>query len=295
MNVSETSLTLAAADFRMQTLSSLTSSDSDATSLFMAAITGKLDVAGNNANNSWSWLASSSDANELAASGRAMALADPESAYSMMTVVNNKNVLYKAQFSELSRMETAIAGMQQAAQTLNISVSTDNGSIKSQLQGFVDQYNTWIRQFGDDMKQGGLLADTQAAQVARRELDQSIKNIFNGVKDGVHGLSDIGITIDDTTGLATLDTTKLNAMVSANKQGVADAMTQFSANFAEAARLLNSDGNFMPSQLDNLDRAIHYIDDNSASLQAEFGVGDITKPTGAIAQALAAYNRIYGS
>lgn len=296
MTISATSLTLSAANFRMQALSSLIGSDGDATNLFMAAITGNYDSVSQQDNGAWSWLSpSQTDSSALSANGRNMTLTDPESAYRMMTVINDKDVLYKAQFSELSSMKDALTNMQQAAQKLDISTDTDNADIQSQLQGFVDRYNSWVKQFSQDMQQGGLLADTQAAQVARRELDQSIKNIFNGAKDGVHGLADLGITIDRTTGLATLDTAKLSTMLTSNKQGVVDAVGGFSANFAEAAKLLNSDGNFMPRQLDNLSRAIHYINDNTASLQAEFGTGDAAKPTGAVAQALAAYNKIYGS
>jgi len=291
MNISANSFVLSTANFRMQAIASLTGSK-DAVNLFMSAINGEF-FSNNTGNDPWSALMPAGKS--LAANGRNLSLNDPESAYRMMTVINNKDVLYKAQYSELSSMKEGLTAMQQAAEALDVSASTDNDSIKTQLQGFVDRYNSWVKQFGEDMQQGGLLADTQAAQVARHELDQSIKNIFHGIKDGVHGLAEIGLTIDRPTGLAVLNTDKLDRILASNKQGVADAVEEFAANFAEAAKLLNSDGNFMPRQLDNLSRAIHYIDDNSSSLQAEFGTGDAAKPTGAVAKALAAYNKVYGS
>ena len=231
----------------------------------------------------------------LSPTGRNMALPDPESAYKMMTVINSDDVYYKAQFSELSQMKSAVFQMQDAGQGLgSIASSTGNDSIKSQLQGFVGQYNSFVQQFDPDMQQGGLLADTQAAEASRFELEQNINNRFFGAKDGVHGLSDLGITIDPNTRLASLDTAKLDSLLAINKQGVVDTVQDFSANFSKSASLLNSDGNFILKQLDNLNRAIHFIADNKASLQTEFGTGNAAKPAGQVAQALAAYNQTYG-
>ena len=231
----------------------------------------------------------------LSPTGRNMALPDPESAYKMMTVINNDDVYYKAQFSELSQMKSAVFQMQDAGQGLGgIALSTGNDNIKSQLQDFVGQYNSFIQRFDPDMQQGGLLADTQAAEASRFELEQNVNNRFFGAKDGVHGLSDLGITIDPNTRLASLDTAKLDSLLAINKQGVVDAVQDFSANFSKSASLLNSDGNFILKQLDNLNRAIHFIADNKASLQTEFGTGSAAKPAGQVTQALAAYNQTYG-
>jgi flagellar capping protein FliD len=224
-----------------------------------------------------------------------MALPDPESAYKMMTVINGDDVYYKAQFSELSQMKSAVFQMQDAGQGLgSISLSTGIDSIKSQLQDFVGQYNRFIQRFDPDMQQGGLLADTQAAEASRFELEQNVNNRFFGAKDGVHGLSDLGITIDSNTRLASLDATKLDLLLATNKQGVVDTVQEFSANFTKSASLLNADGNFILKQLDNLNRAINFITDNKPSLQAEFGTGNAAKPAGQVAQALAAYNQTYG-
>jgi hypothetical protein len=232
----------------------------------------------------------------LSSSGRNMALADPESAYEMMTVINDDDVYYKAQFAELNQVESSVAKMQDAGQSLgSIAVTTGNDSIKSSLQDFVGQYNSWIQRIDPDIQQGGLLADTQAAQISQYELEQNLKNRFFGGKDGLHGLRDLGISIDPHTRLASLDTAQLDALLAANKPGVVDTVQEFSENFAKSASLLHSEGNFIPRQLDNLNRAIHFIADNKASLQAEFGTGNAAKPTGQIAEALAAYNQAYGA
>lgn len=233
--------------------------------------------------------------NGLSPTGRNMALFDPESAYDMMSLINNNDVLYKAQFSQLSEMKNYLSEMQVNGKSLgNIDASTSNDSIKTQLQNFASQYNEWRQHFDGDMQADGLLAGTQSAQVARYELDQSIKNIFNGAADGLRGMSDLGLGIDPNTKLATLDNAKLDSILASNRPGAIHALQQFSTNFARSAELLISKGNFILNRLDNLDRVINYFADHKTALQAEFGLGDPPKSSGPVAQALAAYQRIFG-
>jgi len=234
-------------------------------------------------------------ASSLSASGRNLSLFDPESAYSMMSIINRDDVTYKAQFSELSEMQTAIASMQQAGQTLGtVDGSLDNEAIKSSLQDFVAKYNDWTKRFDGTVKAGGVLAGTQAAEVSLYELEQSVENPFNGAKDGFRGLSDLGVSIDETTNLASLDTNKLNAALATNKDGAVNTISEFGANFAKSAELLNSANNFIPNRLSNLDRAIDYITENKSSLQAEFGLGAPAEPSTAVSEALAHYAKIAG-
>ena len=316
MNISPVSISL----FKSQVLSSLTSSASDAKSkgndswanvfsLLASNDTQPAQLSSDPLSLTYqssyidplslitrsSYINQSSGIKGLSPAGRNMALPDPESAYKMMSAINGKDVYYKAQFSELNQMKSSVSRMQDAGQNLgSIALSTGNDSIKSQLQEFVGQYNNWIQRFNPDIQQGGLLADTQAAQASQFELEQNVNYRFFGAKYGVHGLGDLGIAIDPNTRLASLDTAKLDTLLAANKPGVVDTVQEFSANFAKSASLLNSDGNFVLKQLDNLNRAIHYIADNKDSLQKEFGTGDAAKPAGQVAQALAAYNQTYG-
>ena len=211
-----------------------------------------------------------------------------------MSVINNKDVTYKAQFSELSQLQSYVKKLQVEGQNLtNIDLSTDKYQIKAQLNRFITQYNDWVQRFEPDVREGGILADTQAAQVAVYELDQSIKNIFNGAKDGIHGLNEIGISIDPVTHLASVDTNKLDLALETNNQGAVNTIQEFAANFTKSAGLLNAENNFIPNQLNNLNRAIHYIADNKVALQAEFGLGNPAKPTEQVSKALAAYNNTY--
>ena len=261
------------------------------------ATTGNFDFltgTQSSSNDLLSQLGQSSTTSGLSATGRNLLLTDPESAYKMMSLINTQDTTYKAQFAELSDMEKAVAGMQQAGQTLATTDATmSNEAITAKLQEFANKYNDWVTRFDGSVKTGGVLAGTQAAEVSLSELEQSVENPFYGAKDGIHGLQDLGLTIDPTTNLATLDTSKLNAALNNNKQGVVDTIDTFSSNFAKSAELLDSPNNFISNRLANLDRVIDYVSENKTSLQAEFGLGDAAKPSAQIAKALAAYNQTY--
>ena len=236
-------------------------------------------------------LASTPGAAQLPGAGSNLALFDPESAYRMMSLINYREVYYKAQYAELSQLQTQLKQMEQAGSTLGkLSAEAPADSLKSALQQFVSHYNDWIREVGPDVQAGGVLADTQAAQVSRYELEQSLLNPFYGVQAGLHGLAELGLAIDGRSGLATLDTAKLDAVLAGNRPGAVDALQQFGTSFAKSAGLLNAADNFVPRQLANLDRAIDYIADNQSALQAEFGTGAPARPSRQVAQALAAYN-----
>lgn len=241
-------------------------------------------------------LPASSATTGLSITGRNLSLFDPESAYRMMSVINTKDVSYKAQYSELSAMENGVATMEQASQTLgNVSGSMSNEEIKTQLQAFTDSYNAWIKRFDSTVQDGGVLDGTQAAEISLHELEQSVENPFNGAGNGFHGLSDLGVSINQNTNLASIDTEKLDAALSSDKEGAVSTIQQFSGNFTQSAELLTSANNFIANRLNNLDRVIDYIGDNKSSLQAEFGLGDTAKPSAQVAKALAAYNQIFGS
>ena len=233
----------------------------------------------------------------LSATGRNLSLFDPESAFTMMSTINSLDVTYKAQFSQLSEMKAAVSEMKEAGQTLGdvVDGTSDNAQITSQLQTFVSKYNEWVTEFQGTVKSDGVLAGTQAAEISLYELRQSIENRFNGALDGFRGLADLGLTIDPTTRLATLDASKLDAALASNKAGAVNTIDEFSANFAKSAGLLNSVSNFIPNRLANLDRVIDYISENKASLQTEFGLGAPAKISDKVAKALAAYNTTYGA
>ena len=294
MNVSAESLSLSIADFRAQMLTSLTSLGADTSSSF-GDILSQLQAGSDNSSSAPSASTTGGGIADLLSTGLNTVLSAPESGYAMMTKINGLDVTYKAQYSELTQMESNLPKLQDAAQQLDTAVnSAGNDGIKTQLQDFAQQYNAWVQRFNPDVQQGGVLANTQAAEVSLYELNQAITNQFIGAKDGFHGLADLGISIDSNTHLMSVDTTRLDEALASNKQGVVDAVGDFGANFARAANLLASDGNFVRNRLDNLGGAITYIDSNVASLQKEFGSGDAANPTGQVALALAAYGKTSG-
>jgi hypothetical protein len=277
MNITPANIQLEIASFRGQALSALlsTSSANSDTANFADILGMKTSEAAN--------------------SGRNLALKDPESAFKMMSQINNLEVNFKAQFSELSQMGSSVEHMEAVGRQLSdVDQTTANTDIVAQLQGFVAQYNAWEDRFDQTVEEGGVLDNIQAAEVSLYELEQSIKNIFNGAADGINGLGGLGISIDPATKQAALDVTKLESVLAGNKGGVVNAIDEFSANFAKSADLLNSDGNFIQNALGNRSRAIDYIADNRTSLQTEFGSGDAAKPTGDVAKALSAYEQAFG-
>lgn len=296
MSISPALISSSLASFRLQVLGSLTNSPENFDSLFAALVSSPLPDSNDPSDGVFDLLARWNRAKTAGLSaGRNMSLADPESAYKMMTLINGKHVLYKAQYSELSQMGTHLEEMEGEARELGgITASTDDAGIRSALQDFAGHYNDWIQRFRPALQDGGLLDQMQAAEISQYELEQSVEWRFYGVREGLNGLGDLGIAIDPVTQSISLDTARLDSVLKYNKQGAVAALQEFSANFARAADLLNSENNFIPNQLDNLQRAIRYIDDHNASLRAEFGTGDAARPAGQVAQALAAYNRTCG-
>jgi hypothetical protein len=294
MEISSASITHSIASFQSQILGSLfgSSSAEKGKDLFSALLAQKKAGIAKPESDAQSVLPTASRAIGPSATGRNMTLFDPESAYKMMSVINNREVLYQAQFAEMNEIKSGVSGLQAAAQSLNsIGITTPGSDIQKQLQNFTTQYNKWVERFNPDVQQGGLLAGTQAAEVSLYELEQSVKNRFNGARDGMHGLSDLGISIDPNTKFAKLDTSKLSAVLNSDKQAAVNTVQAFSANFGTSAGLLNSSKNFIPNQLDNLHRAIDYIKNNKQALRVEFGTGDPAKPSAQIARALAAYQQ----
>lgn len=281
MNISPANVLLELASFRSQALSSL-----------MSLSSGQ---PGSGAASDFARILGMKTGEAETHAGRNMSLRDPEAAYSMMTQINEFAVTFKAQFTELSALSSSVEQMEAVGGELSdIDPATGNAAIQAQLQDFVAQYNTYVDRFTPQIQPGGMLDNVQAAEISLYELEQSIQNMFNGAKDGLHGMADLGISIDPLTHRAALNIATLDAVLASNKSGAVNTIDEFSANFAKSADLLNSRGNFIPNALNNRDRAIQYISDNLDNLQTEFGTGDRAQPKGQVARALAAYESTFG-
>lgn len=266
MNTSSTSIVLSIATFRAQMLGSLTDLGSNRDTSFGDILSGMKNAQ----DKSPSALVS----NSPSGIGSALGLGNSQSVYAMMTRIDGLNIAYKAQYSELSEMDACLPRLEEAANQLGMTtVAESNDSIAAILQDFAQQYNAWIQRFRPDVQRGAVLANIQAAEVPLYELDQVIENRFIGAKDGFHGLVDLGISIDPTNGLMSVDAGQLGTALKDNKQAVVDAIREFSAKFSAAADLLASDDNLIQHRLDNLGGAIGYIGTNLGSWQQEFGGG----------------------
>nr|WP_314900057.1 flagellar filament capping protein FliD [uncultured Deefgea sp.] len=231
----------------------------------------------------------------ISAVGRNMALPDPESAYKMMTEINYRSVQYQAQHTTLADMQSGVTQLGQAAAKLDsIGPESSFSTVKSQLQSFADQYNSWRREFDTDSQDPELLGNTQAAQAARHALQSSISSPFHGAQYGLQGLSALGLEIDPVSKMAKLDVAAFESTWNKQPADATAAIQDFSKNFTEAANLLTANGNFFQKQLGNLDRAIDYIQSNQTALQKEFGLGDPPKLSQRLALAVAEYQKNQG-
>lgn len=278
--------------FQGSSTSALTGSSSSSGAGFLDILNSVMPGAATNSPGSASGLPDGS----LSASGRKLSLFDPESAFRMMTDINQREVSYQGEFSEMTDMQAWVSQMQSAGQSLaGVDAGASDTDIRTKLAGFVEIYNQWIDRFDEALAKGGLLNGTQAASVAQWELEQSIENPFTGAVDRIRGMTALGVSIDPQTNVATLDSAKLDAALADHKDAVIRTIEAFGTHFAKSAELLNSANNFIPNRLDNLSRAIDYIGSNRSDLQAEFGTGDAARPEGALAQALASYRAMQGT
>lgn len=278
MNIAPADIRLEIAAFRGQALSTLMN----------------LSSAGSETASFADVLTMNSEGSPRTLAGRNTALRDPEAAFSMMTKINRWDVDFKAQYAELDAMSAGLERMEAIGGALaDIEAGDGDAAIIERLQGFIDAYNVWEDRFDDAVAQGGVLDGVQAPEVAMNALEQSIRNIFHGAAEGVRGLGELGIDIDPATKQARLDVARLETTLAGNREGAMAAIDAFGAHFARSADLLNAEDNFMVHALDNRSRAIRFIAENHTAWQQEFGTGEAAGPTGATAQALAAYNAAF--
>lgn len=212
----------------------------------------------------------------------------------MVTVLNRVEVTFKAQFSELGAMRKSLVQEQQAAQKLHtLTVQTPDADIKAALADFVASYNAGVERFTPAVAKGGILEGSWEAERARFATQRDINYILNGSEAGLKGgLAALGISADPKTGLASIDQTQLDAALVKNKGNVVAALTSFATTFSDTVGALNAADHAQARQMANLDRAVHWIDDNKAAVKEEFGPGAAATPNGAFAKAAALYDEM---
>lgn len=210
----------------------------------------------------------------------------------MVTVLNRVEVTFKAQYSELGAMRKSLVQEQDAAQKLNtLTPQTPDAGIKAALADFVASYNAGVERFTPSVAKGGILEGSWEAERARFATQRDINYILNGSEVGLKGgLAALGISADPKTGLASVDQTRLDAALAGNKGNVVAALTSFATTFIDTIDALNAAGHAQVRQMANLDRAVHWIADNKAAAQKEFGPGAAATPNDAFAKAVALYD-----
>ncbi len=225
----------------------------------------------------------------LSPTGRNPALADPESAYQMMSVINFSNAAFQAQHAELADMAQGVRQLgQSAAQLTAIDAATPLNAMQNKLQTFADQYNSWRLEFDAALQDPNQLGNTQAAQLARHELQASINSPFHGANAGMQGLAAMGISTN-AQGFMQLDRQQLAAQWQSNPAQAAQALNDFGQHFNGASEQLLAPNQSFAKQTANLDKAISYIKDSQTALPTEFGLGDPPKLSPQMQKLLAEY------
>ncbi len=212
----------------------------------------------------------------------------------MVTVLNRVEVTFKAQFSELGEMRHGLVAEQAAAKRLGgLTDDSAAAEIKAEIAHFVDTYNAGVNRFAPAVDKGGILEGSWEAQRARFATRRDISYILNGSEKGIKGdLAKLGITTDPKTGLAVIDQAMLDGALAADKALVVNAVTAFADTFATTVDFLNAKGHSQQRQMNNLDRAVNWIDDNREAVQKEFGPGAAATPNDAFAKAAANYDKM---
>jgi len=164
--------------------------------------------------------------------------------------------------------------------TVNVNVSLDNEAINKTISDFVTSYNklhTTTKSLGkyggstDGSGSGnGALIGNATLRYVATQVRQDSTNTVSSVTGDYNSLAMIGVTIDKD-GVMSLDSTKLNAALSANLQSVSDI---FSSTDGVASRLSAKLGSFLQSggpldtQQTSLNKQLATLKDRRADVQS---------------------------
>lgn len=213
----------------------------------------------------------------------------------MVTVLNRVEVSYKAQYAELGEMRKSLVSDQAAAEQLQgLSSASPDAGIRQAVDQFVASYNAGVNRFAPSVAKGGVLEGSWEAERARFATRRDIDYILNGSEVGVKkgGLATIGISTNPRTGLAAVDHAQLDAALARDRGNTVAGLKAFGDTYAETIDMLNAPGHAQLRQMANLDRAVHWIGDNKAAVEKEFGPGKAATPDQAFAKAAALYDEM---
>jgi flagellar capping protein FliD len=137
-----------------------------------------------------------------------------------------------------------------AGKTVDVTVGVDKGTVKSNVQKFVDAYNSLISTVGQlsavvPVTDGNPVAGPLVGDVTVRGLMSGIRNELVKMTgpDGARALAELGITTQKD-GTLKIDDTKLSTALDNNFEGVAE---YFSGSNGLMTRLESNVGNYLKS------------------------------------------------
>ncbi|MBC7857870.1 MAG: hypothetical protein H7Z39_03655 [Burkholderiaceae bacterium] len=212
----------------------------------------------------------------------------------MVTVLNRVEVTFKAQYAELGELAKSLLQGEGAAQQLGrLDAQSSGADIKAALDEFVQTYNAGVNRFAPGVAKGGVLEGSWEAERARFATRREIGNILTGAEAGHKGgLATLGVSVDPQTGLASIDAAQFDSALAGNKGRVVAALDDFADAFVAMVDSLTATDHAQSRQMDNLHRAVDWIDANKAAVRQEFGAGAAATPNAAFAKAAAQYDDI---
>ena len=154
-------------------------------------------------------------------------------------------ILIESDTNELTELIPGVDLTLVGAGSVTVNVGTDTGSAQEAITTFIDSLNSAIEYFrtnasyDKDTNEAGILFSENDIRRSIESLTRSITDPVDGLPTDLNMFAAIGIDVDRTTGLFTVDTNKLNQELTADPDAVAnlfmnrgdssDASVQFAA------------------------------------------------------------------
>lgn len=130
-----------------------------------------------------------------------------------LTIVSNNNVLKNA----IPGIELSLLKTNAANETTQLNVDVDKEGIKTKLNAFVSAYNDIIN-FIADQQDTSWANDSGMKSVKRRLQDMLIEGVSGS--GSLHRLTEIGISTNKDDGTISLNSTKIDKLISGDLQGL---------------------------------------------------------------------------
>lgn len=153
-----------------------------------------------------------------------------------------------------------------------INVSTDSDKITSAVQSFVDAYNAVVSyiktnsSYDATTKTGQALSGDSTARTILSTLNSTRTTTPGALSSAtLKSLTDLGVSID-SSGLMSLDKTKLTSAISASASDVNTAINAFGASFSDSVTNLLSSSGTVTSRVNSLNTLLKRTTDSQETL-----------------------------